>query len=175
MELNNKTYGQNDKDVFCKDIRSGLKACKAGYLFAMTTEEIIFCKSDPAEYDEEKLFRLGLDIRIFNLEGERKWFRSGIGRDYRYRERMDDENVIADKLHYWDEYHFLDIDDAKTEKKNIFVQKGMVYATGGGTYPLPIEKYKDAKIKIRNYLGEDPDTGELYVEDWRLVALKEGE
>lgn len=175
MELNNKTYGQNDKDMFCEDIRSGLKACKAGYLFAMTTEEIIFCKSDPAKYDEEKLFRLGLDIRIFNTQGERKWFRSGIGRDFQYRERLDDENVTADKLHYWDECHFLDIDDAKTEKKNIFVQKGMVYATGGGTYPLPVEKYKDAKIKIRNYLGEDPDTGELYVEDWRLVALKEGE
>ena len=122
MELNNKTYGQNDKDVFCEDIRSGRKACKDGYLFAMTTEEIIFCKSDSANYDEEKLFRLGLDIRIFNLEGERKWFRSGIGRDYRYRERMDDENVTADKLHYWDEYHFLDIDDAK-QKKRIFLSK----------------------------------------------------
>ena len=81
-----------------------------------------------------------------------------------------------DSLHIWDELQYLDIDDKRTKEaiEKGEIPKGTVFATGGGKYPLPVEKYKNAKIIIRNYMGEDPDAGELFVEDWRMVGLIEG-
>ena len=66
-------------------------------------------------------------------------------------------------------------DRTKKERDNGKLDKGAVYATGGGKYPFPIEEYNDTKIRIRNYLEEDDDTGELYVKDWRLVGFGEWE
>ena len=89
----------------------------------------------------------------------------------------DDEETEKDRLHWWNESQYLDIDTDRTKKErdNGKLDKGEVYATGGGKYPLPIEEYNDTKIRIRNYLGEDADTGELYVKDWRLVGFGEWE
>lgn len=149
------------------------------YLFAMTTECIKFFELDETRPDEKELSELaqnGLEIRVFDEKREAKWFRASIDKEFDFR-LLDDDISKKDSLHIWDESQYLDIDDKRTGKsiKNGEIQKGIVFATGGGKYPLPLEKYKNAKIKVCNYLGEDPDTGELYVEDWRLVGLVEGE
>lgn len=149
------------------------------YLFAMTTECIKFFAMDETRPDEKELSELaqnGLEIRVFDEKREAKWFRTSIDKEFGFRP-PDDDILKKDSLHIWDESQYLDIDDKRTKEaiEKGEIQKGTVFATGGGKYPLPLEKYKNAKIKVRNYLGEDPDTGELYVEDWRLVGLVEGE
>lgn len=148
------------------------------YLFAMTTECIKFFAMDETRPDEKELSELaqnGLEIRVFDEKREAKWFRTSIDKEFGFRP-PDDDILKKDSLHIWDESQYLDIDDERTKDaiKNGEIPKGTVFATGGGKYPLPLEKYKNAKIKVRNYLGEDPDTGELYVEDWRLIGLVEG-
>lgn len=148
------------------------------YLFAMTTECIKFFELDETRPDEKELRELaqnGLEIRVFDKDREAKWFRISIDKEFGFR-LLDDDFLKKDSLHIWDESQYLDIDDERTKDaiKNGEIPKGTVFATGGGKYPLPLEKYKNAKIKVRNYLGEDPDTGELYVEDWRLIGLVEG-
>lgn len=148
------------------------------YLFAMTTECIKFFVMDETRPDEKELSELaqnGLEIRVFDEKREAKWFRTSIDKEFGFRP-PDDDILKKDSLHIWDESQYLDIDDKRTKEaiEKGEIQKGTVFATGGGKYPLPLEKYKNAKIKVRNYLGEDPDTGELYVEDWRLIGLVEG-
>lgn len=148
------------------------------YLFAMTTECIKFFVVNDTRPDEKELSELaqnGLEIRVFDEKREAKWFRTSIDKEFGFRP-PDDDILKKDSLHIWDESQYLDIDDERTKDaiKNGEIPKGTVFATGGGKYPLPLEKYKNAKIKVRNYLGEDPDTGELYVEDWRLIGLVEG-
>lgn len=149
------------------------------YLFAMTTECIKFFELDETRPDEKELSELaqnGLEIRVFDEKREAKWFRASIDKkEFGFRLLYDDI-LKKDSLHIWDESQYLDIDDKRTKEaiEKGEIQKGTVFATGGGKYPLPLEKYKNAKIKVRNYLGEDPDTGELYVEDWRLIGLVEG-
>lgn len=148
------------------------------YLFAMTTECIKFFIVNDTRPDEKELRELaqnGLEIRVFDEKREAKWFRTSIDKKLGFR-LLDDDILKKDSLHIWDESQYLDIDDKRTKEaiKQGKIQEGIVFATGGGKYPLPLEKYKNAKIKIRNYLGEDTDTGELYVEDWRLIGLVEG-
>lgn len=149
------------------------------YLFAMTTECIKFFVVNDTRPDEKELSELaqnGLEIRVFDEKREAKWFRASIDKkEFGFR-LLDDDISKKDSLHIWDESQYLDIDDKRTKEaiEKGEIQKGTVFATGGGKYPLPLEKYKNAKIKVRNYLGEDPDTGELYVEDWRLIGLVEG-
>ena len=156
---------------------SDSQSCKI-YLFAMTTECIKFFVVNDTRPDEKELSELaqnGLEIRVFDEKREAKWFRPSIDKEFGFR-LLDDDFLKKDSLHIWDESQYLDIDDERTKDaiKNGEIPKGTVFATGGGKYPLPLEKYKNAKIKVRNYLGEDPDTGELYVEDWRLTGLGEG-
>lgn len=156
---------------------SDSQSCKI-YLFAMTTECIKFFVVNDTRPDEKELSELaqnGLEIRVFDKKREAKWFRASIDKEFGFR-LLDDDVLKKDSLHIWDESQYLDIDDKRTKEaiEKGEIQKGTVFATGGGKYPLPIESYKNAKIKIRNYLGEDPDTGELYVEDWRLISLIEG-
>lgn len=148
------------------------------YLFAMTTECIKFFIVNDTRPDEKELRELaqnGLAIRVFDEKREAKWFRTSIDKKFGFR-LLDDDILKKDSLHIWDELQYLDIDDKRTKEaiEKGEIPKGTVFATGGGKYPLPVEKYKNAKIMIRNYMGEDSDTGELFVEDWRMVGLFEG-
>lgn len=161
-----KTYEEKSA-AFCTELENSMKSMKDGYLFAILTDRIVFCKTEEEILDKEILFQKGIEIRVFNHNGEIKWFRGSIDKDFKSRERMDTTDVMADTLKWWDEVQYLDIDERKTNSSAR--EQGYVYATGGGKYPLPIEFYEKKKIKIRNYLQEDPDTGELFVSDWRLV------
>ena len=181
MPTETKKYKADDLEAFCRDFEQSIASADNGYVFIMTTENIDFCKASKEAYEsdakKEKLFRQGLEIRIFDEKSERKWFRTGIDKAFSFRRVTDDEETEKDRLHWWNESQYLDIDTDRTKKErdNGKLDKGEVYATGGGKYPLPIEEYNDTKIRIRNYLGEDDDTGELYVKDWRLVGFGEWE
>lgn len=170
-------------EEFGREFRQHASSVRDGYIFAETTEEIVFSRADSLADDErtketaEKLFSQGLEIRIFDEESEAKWFRASVEKQFRFRERRDVQNdkKETDGLFWWDESQYLDVDTKRTQKARLQgrLSPGTVYATGGGEYPLPIEDYTDAKIRIRNYLGEDPDTGELYAADWRLAGFGE--
>ena len=168
-----KEYEKDAFEEFCADFDRTAALAEDGYIFAMLTDRIEFQKTKGENLNRELLFRKGLEIRIFHEKGEAKWFRASMDRALRFRMRADDEQLPADSALYWDEEQYLDIDDSRT--KSSLKEEGCAWATGAGRYPLPLEKYKNAKIKIRNYLKEDPDTGALSVEDWRLVSLIEGE
>lgn len=170
-------------EEFGRDFRKCVSAVRNGYIFAETTEEIVFCCADSRADEErtaetvEKLFSQGLEIRIFDEESEAKWFRASVEKQFRFRERRDVKNSKkeTDGLLWWDESQYLDVDTKRTQKARLQgrISPGTVYATGGGEYPLPIEDYENVKIRIRNYLGKDTDTGELYAADWRLAGFGE--
>lgn len=179
MSVEFKKYGPDSFEAFREDFNHAAASDEKDpgarkYIFVMTTEEISFRAADSETYDRKELFEQGLEIRIFDETSEAKWFRASIDCGFSFRLR-DDSGMADDSLHVWDESQYLDIDDKKTEKIRAAGQEDMVCATGGGKYSLPINGYKNAKIRIRNYLGEEPDTGELYAEDWRLAGFTEGE
>ena len=179
MPLDTKEYGMNDREEFGNDFKEAVRSVNNGYIYIMTTEEIDFCRAADEGYgsdtEMDRLFSQGLEIRVFDEKGETKWFRTGIDKTYRFRRITDDRNVENDSLHWWNESQYLDIDTDRTKSERDIgkIDKDTVYATGGGSYPLPTEQYNDTKIRIRNYLGEDDDTGELYVKDWRLAGFGE--
>ena len=166
-------YEKDAFEEFCTDFDRAAVLAEDGYIFAMLTDRIEFQKTKGEKLNREPLFRKGLEIRIFHEKGEAKWFRASMDRALRFRMRLDDEQLLADPALWWDEKQYLDIDDSKTISS--LKEEGYAWATGAGRYPLPLQNYKNAKIQIRNYLKEDPDTGALSVEDWRLVSLIEGE
>lgn len=142
-----------------------------GFLFAMLTDEIVW-ESWPFSSGKRDIFRKKegklLDIRIFNKEKEVRMFRGDIGRKLQGRS-VDDGKDIPDRLEYFDEEQYLDIDDKRSEE--VFAREKKVVATGGGCYSLPLQGFADAKVKLRNYLGYYEETGQVYVRDWRLMDL----
>lgn len=180
MPTETKEYKAEELEALCRDFEQSIDSADNGYIFIMTTENIDFCKASKEAYksdaEKEKLFRQGLEIRIFDKKSEWKWFRASVDKAYSFR-RVTDDETEKDSLHWWNESQYLDIDTDRTKKErdNGNLAQRAVYATGGGKYLLPIEEYEDVKIKIRNYLGEDKSTGELYVQDWRLAGFGEWE
>lgn len=142
-----------------------------GFIFAMLTDEILW-ESWPLRPEGRKSFQDKggklLDVRVYNSEREVRVSRSDIGREFCGRS-LNDEREAPDKQDYFDEVQFLDIDDKESEE--LFASEGKVQATGGGRYPLPLQGFKNAKIRIRNYLGYYEETGQAYVRDWRLKDL----
>lgn len=171
------------REVFCKELYRSLNAGRQAfggiqYIFFMTTEEIGFYIADRQKIDCRELYERGLEIRIFDEKSEEKWFRASIEKEFKYR-KITDEKKESDSsnLYQWDEEQYLDIDEKRTEKarQEGSIENGKVFATGGGEYNLPIENYKNQKLKIRNYLGEDTETGALFVKDWRMVGFGQWE
>lgn len=142
-----------------------------GFIFAMLTDEILW-ENWPLNPEGKKLFQEKegklLDVRVYNSKREVRVSRSDIGREFRGRS-LNDEKDVPDKQDYFDEVQYLDIDDTASEM--LFASEGKVQATGGGRYPLPLPGFKNAKIRIRNYLGYYEETGQAYVKDWRLKDL----
>lgn len=139
---------------------------KRGYAVMMLTDRFLVDEWPISEENDqllEKDFESKLlDMRIFNESMEFRIFRSDIGKDFHYC-------TLADEPHsqYFDEAQYLDIDD-KYSKEN-----GMVQTTGGGKYNLPLQKYRNAKVVIRNYIEYDKDNGQAYIKNWRLLKFEE--
>ena len=119
---------------------------------------------DREQLDRDELYEKAMEIRMFNEEEEVKWFR-GADQKLQCRERKDQEDQM-DPLFFWDEWQYLDINEQKSKP-----EKGIAYATGGGRYELPLKDYRDAQIKIRNYLEYEEDTMQLYISDWRIIGF----
>ena len=110
MPTETKKYKADDLEAFCRDFKQSIDSADNGYVFIMTTENIDFCKASKEVYEsdaeKEKLFRQGLEIRIFDEKSERKWFRTGIDKAYSFRRVTDDEETEKDRLHWWNESQY---------------------------------------------------------------------
>lgn len=137
----------------------------SGYIVVMMTDNFAIQKLEQETFDRDNLYNKALEIRMFNQNCEKKWFRTSIGvTEFQYRERNDAEIAESE---YWDEEQYLDIAEGKSD-----ISKGIAHTRNGGAYPLPIEKYEDTKIVVRNYLSYENRTGQLTISDWRLVKFK---
>ena len=80
MPIETKKYKADDLEAFCRDFEQSIDSADNGYIFIMTTEKIDFCKASKEVYEsnaeKEKLFRQGMEIRVFNEKSEWKWFRT---------------------------------------------------------------------------------------------------
>lgn len=135
--------------------------CQNGYLYAYYTDKLLFQKT------EEVSFENLLELRLFNTAGELRLLRTNIYEEF--TDRFIDETGKKEGIDYFVQNQYLDIDSSKAHID------GMVYTTGGGQYPLPIElRKKYAYITIHNYVKYYEKTGQAYVYDWRLVSIQEG-
>lgn len=161
-------------DAFRERFNQVVADRKGGYVLALLTDRIELQRADEERLDRNEMYCKALEIRVFDEDGEDKWFRSSIGQEFRFRSRGGEQSAASDNKavceQWWDEEQYLDIDDQRKDRRD-----GRVRATGGGEYPLPLDCTKDAKIRIRNYLEYDEDTGELYISDWRILGFIEGE
>jgi hypothetical protein len=135
-----------------------------GWIIAALTDKYIV-DSWPCALtgDIEKSENKVLEIRIFNQSCEMKISRAEMGADLRFRMLSDESEAET-----FDELQYLDIDDKRLGSGNT------VYATGGGAYNLPLESKKDAKLRIRYYIGKYEETGQARIADWRAVEFVEG-
>ncbi len=140
---------------------------KSGWIIAALTDQYIVdvwpMKHDSISNKDEKI----LETRVFNMQGEMKLSRSDIGKVFSYRSVFDEDDNKEGR-DYFDEIQYLDIDESAGKSS-----EGKVTTTGGGSYYLPVGNIKDAKIRIRYYLGEYERTGQARIEDWRVVEFAE--
>lgn len=139
-----------------------------GYAVIMHTEHFIVDRF-PLSSENERLMEDSaeqklLDIRVFNESIEYRLFRPDVGKEFRFV-CLSDEN-----REFFDDSHYLDIDEKCSAET--FMKDGTVGATGGGFYKLPLEDYHNVKVVIRNYVDYDADSGQAYIESWRLTGFK---
>lgn len=139
-----------------------------GYAVIMLTDRFIVDRYPLSSENEGLLGNSAehklLDIRVFNESIEYRLFRSDVGKEFRFV-CLSDEN-----REFFDDSHYLDIDEKRSAET--FMKDGTVRATGGGFYKLPLEDYHNVKVVIRNYVDYDEDSGQAYIESWRLTGFK---
>lgn len=153
MKINNK-----------EDFQAEINNISQGNAIIQCTDKLIV-DTIPGNINWDDVYKHGIDIRIFDKSKEIRFFRGTIADDFVVRKKTD-ENLTEDN--HYDEDQFLDIND-KCEKVD-----GKVQAIGGGKYGLHLNNIRDAKIRIRNYISYEEDTGMAYVSDWRCVEFLEG-
>lgn len=136
-----------------EEIREKVK--KYDYSLCIWTDRTDFLK-DKSLPDEDKL----LEIRCFNENGEFHAFRSTVDKDEFISREITDAESCENSF---DEEHYLDIDTTKAK------EDGKVFATGGGSYYLPVE---DAEKIIVKYYYTFDDNGIARKTDWRIVGFK---
>lgn len=159
-------------DEFQKSLQETLSKMGEGYVVAMMSDCFVVRRIGQELPEGERIFRKALEIRAFNRMEETKWFRGDLGTQGFYCRTIRDDALTLGKesTDYWDETHYLDIDEQKSDPS-----LGIAVSTGGGRYELPLEKYGDVKVRIRNYLVYEEDTSQLGIADWRLVDFEEEE
>lgn len=142
----------------------GIKVPSGCFVAALTDELIIDKVTAVNKWNLcEKEGKI-LEIRAFDRNRELKLFRSGIGKEFVFREVCDAD---YDEDHRFTEVQVLDIDEKAGHNRD-----GFVRATGGGRYHLPLENTKDACIEVCYYL--DKNSVHARVVDWRIVGFVEG-
>ena len=158
---------------------------KVGYMIVALTDTFQIYKWDGEEIPaipEEKM----LEIRVFDIDKELKLFRSDIGKELkgwiiRDKEKEPGGKIVSERSSLdtgtdyskiydgqFDENQYLDIDLSKGARD------GIVTATGGGKYRVPLSKLENALLKIRYYLGREEESGQARIADWRMVCFMEG-
>lgn len=107
-----------------------------------------------------------LELRVFNQEGEYRWYRENLSCAPAVRIIRDAE---AQK-EYFDEIHYLDQDSRCTASLDGGTTR--FRTTGGGVYVLPFSP-SVRKIQVRTYL-ETGINGVRYAGDWRIVGFLNG-
>ena len=98
-----------------------------------------------------------------------KYFRevilNEIKKEYKRKEKNEDEINEKEGVDFFDEVQLLDIDTKRSDK---------TYTTAGGSYYLPqyISDLDRAAIRIRHYFGVDEDSGQAFIKDYRLVSFE---
>lgn len=154
-----------------------LKSIDTGMLYVIVafTDEYLVDKWN--KQVQEKVcskLALALEIRVFSINKEYKFFRADISKEFVYRELGDateEDDTTLDKersnnLDYYDEWQYLDIDTTKG------ILDGEVTTTGGGMYKYLGSDYEHGKVRIRYYFGKYKDTWHARIEDWRVVEFK---
>lgn len=203
--MNNKSCVIETKRIDNKEVfLNSFPFMVDGYVLVMATDKFELLNLSThgiVTAEKEKWYENALEIRMFDKQVEYKWFRSSIDKSFFYRMIKDKSHM--DEMDFWNEDQYLDINLSVSKK----MSGDKVCATGGGVYSLPlpelqksknqedkkenrnqkdesetIESHRerileDVKIRIRNYLGYEEETGQLYISDWRLVEFlnkKEG-
>ena len=143
------------------------KYIEEGYVLAQLTDELIFDCWPQKEDDLCKKEAKILDIRIFNREYELHIFRGDVSKDHFEVRQIDEASGKPEDS--FDRFYYIDYDKEESDKAG----DGFGYTTGGGKYPLPVEKNQYLAFRIRNYIGYYEKTGSAYIKDWRIVELKE--
>lgn len=160
------------------------------YIYAAFTDKVIlkhWLGHDWQQTAEEEgfVFDNMLECRIFNEECEYRLARTALGEEWRRRIKIDKKtNETHDDKDYFDEQQYFDIDDTKHGAGEYDANEMIsnctetaVFATGGGRYfiPVSLSETKNVMLKIRNYINYYEETGQAYVEDWRLVNIGQAE
>lgn len=160
------------------------------YIYAAFTDKVIlkhWLGHDWQQTAEEEgfVFDNMLECRIFNEECEYRLARTALGEEWRRRIKIDEKtNETQDDKDYFDEQQYFDIDDTKHGAGEYDANEMIsnctetaVFATGGGRYfiPVSLSETKNVMLKIRNYINYYEETGQAYVEDWRLVNIGQAE
>ena len=138
-----------------------------GFIIASGTDRLL-ADHWPLKHWKEDDFDLNkmLEIRIFNISQEVKWFRPDIASNFKIRTMTDEGDVF-------DEWQYLDID---TKQQIQSIDKGnMVQSTTGGKYFIPVSDISvKTAIHIRCRIDYYP-SGKAYVSDFRCIEFGEKE
>lgn len=142
-----------------------------GYYTAALTDEFVtgaWPEESHKITDEKKIDKV-LELRVFNEDGEYKWFRGNIGSEFTYRKLFDSES--GDEYEEpIEESQLLDVDSTRLGGRR-------VHTANGGSYELPFEvKTGDTPcVKVKYYVPrynpDDKGTVHAYVKDWRLAGF----
>lgn len=161
-----------NKQVKKNDVEQVLNAVNGYFLNA--TDSIFFVaqytdKFDIGIWNENTIENTNklLELRVFDNKKEWKLFRSDLGKDF--YSRYEDDTGKNEGVDYFDEIQLLDIDISRSKKA-----PGVMYTTAGGSYNLPkdIEYLDRAAIRVRHYFGVDNESGQAFIQDYRLVDFE---
>ncbi len=142
-----------------------------GFVTAQLTDQYILdywpMKNESLVGKEGKI----LEVRVFNKDKEYKLFRADLLDDFKIR-LIDESEIKPKKDDYFDQKQFLDIDTARSHE--LFQKKHRVKTTTGGDYYLPLDSFdKMPYVVVRQYFGINERNGQAFINDYRLVDLKE--
>lgn len=110
-----------------------------------------------------------LELRVFDGEKELKIWRPEIGAGFYARTAA----AAAPEVCFMEE-QYLDIGSFRPSCDG-YIE---IVSTGGGRYTIPdsvsIDRHKDCKLTVCNYIDYREDTGQAEIVDWRIVGFKKG-
>lgn len=161
--MENTKIEKNDKKTILDKIKNVFSNCGDNTFFIAQYTD----KFDIGIWNENTIENTNklLELRVFDKDKEWKLFRSDIGKDFSYRLQGEVDNK-GEGVDYFDEIQLLDIDTKRPSKDS-----RKMCTMAGGEYNLPkyIDDLDRAAIIVRHYFGVDNESGQAFVQDYRLV------